>query len=73
VVSYAIEKGRTLQELSIDEYCRFSELFENGLYNAITLEASLESKRAIGGTSRERVKEAIESARDALAQGQPAN
>jgi argininosuccinate lyase len=66
IVSYAIERGLRLEEISIDEYREFSHLFEEDLYSALSLESSLASKSARGGTSRERVNEAIERARAEL-------
>jgi argininosuccinate lyase len=63
VVTYAIEKERTLEELSKDEYKQFSELFGDDLYESLTLAASLGSKGATGGTSPERVAEALALAR----------
>ena len=66
VVSYAIEKERTLEELSKDEYKQFSDLFGDDLYESLSLAASLGSKRATGGTSPERVAEALALAKSEL-------
>jgi argininosuccinate lyase len=63
VVSYAIERAKALEEISLDEYKKFSPLFDEGLYKALTLESSLANKPALGGTSPERVREALERAR----------
>ena len=63
VVSYAIEQGKSLEELSLEEYRRFSPLFDEALYDALTLDASLRSKSARGGTSPDRVAEALARAR----------
>jgi argininosuccinate lyase len=63
VVGYAIEQGRGLEELSLDEYKEFSDLFEEGLYDSLKLESSLQSKSAFGGTSPERVSEALARAK----------
>jgi argininosuccinate lyase len=67
VVSYAIERGHRLEEISLEEYRQFSSLFDDALYSAISLESSLESKSARGGTSRERVSEALGRAKQELA------
>ena len=66
VVSYAIEKERALEQLSKEEYAQFSELFGEDLYESLSLAASLGSKRAIGGTSPDRVSEALATARSEL-------
>jgi argininosuccinate lyase len=66
VVSYAIEQGKPLEELSLEEYRRFSPLFTEELYSSLALDASLKSKAARGGTSPERVSEALARAREEL-------
>ncbi|HVF91830.1 MAG TPA: argininosuccinate lyase [Blastocatellia bacterium] len=58
-VSYAIERDRALEELSLEEFKQFSPLFEQDLYAALSLDASLASKSARGGTSPGRVREAL--------------
>jgi len=66
VVSYAIDQKKDLEELSREEYGRFSELFGEDLYESLSLAASLGSKAALGGTSPERVSEALAKARDGI-------
>lgn len=66
IVNYASERGKQLQEISIDDYREFSPLFEEDLYAALTLESSLASKSARGGTSPDRVSEAIRRAKAEL-------
>ncbi len=66
VVGYAIGEGRSLSELRLEEYRRFSELFDDTLFEAIRLESSLASKSVTGGTSPERVSEALVRARNEL-------
>jgi argininosuccinate lyase len=56
IVVYAIEQGRQLHELTIDECRRFSPLFDEDLFDAISLESSLAGKSQTGGTSPEQVK-----------------
>ena len=63
VVSYAIERNKSLEELSLEEYNGFSKLFQDDLYEALTLESSLANKPALGGTSPERVSEALRRAK----------
>jgi argininosuccinate lyase len=62
IVGYALEQARALEELTLLEFQSFSPLFHDDLYNALTIESSLASKQAIGGTSLERVSEALEKA-----------
>ena len=65
-VAYAIEQGKALEQLSLDEFKRFSPLFEEDLYAALELESSLANKPARGGTSPARVAEALARARAEL-------
>ena len=50
-------------ELTIDECRRFSPLFDEDLFDAISLESSLAGKKQIGGTSPEQVKEELARAK----------
>ncbi len=62
LVSYALEKGKSLNELSLTEYKRFSPLFENDVLS-ITVESSLAARNNIGGTAPEQVAEALKRAK----------
>lgn len=66
VVSYAMERNKALEELSLEEYNEFSPLFGDDLYTALALESSLANKPARGGTSPERVSEALRRAKAEL-------
>jgi argininosuccinate lyase len=61
-VRFAIEKGVELGGLTLDELHRFGEEFGEDFYAAITLEATLDCHNVIGGTARERVREALDAA-----------
>jgi argininosuccinate lyase len=50
--------GVALQELPLDDYQRFSPLFENDVYG-ITAEASAAARDIPGGTAPNRVAEAL--------------
>ena len=58
-VRYCIEHGKRLEGLSSDEWKGFSERIGEDIYEAITLEASVNARRATGGTALERVKAEI--------------
>jgi argininosuccinate lyase len=66
IVIYAIGQGRELHELTIDECRRFSPLFDEDLFDAISLESSLAGKKQIGGTAPEQVRAELEMAKAAL-------
>ena len=69
VVAYALENDRPLEEIPLEEYKKFSEVFGDDLYVSLRLESSLAGKQAIGGTSPERVREALLKARSELEAG----
>ena len=62
LVSYAAEKGRPLSELSLDEYRRFSPLFEADVLS-ISLDSSLAARDSFGGTAPRQVAAALAEAR----------
>ncbi len=66
-VLYAISVGKELDELSLDDFQKFSEKIESDVFEALSLEKTLSSKNQIGGTSPERVFEALEQANQNLA------
>ena len=63
--AYAHSSARTLQELSMDEYRGFSELFEDDVYR-ITPRGSAESRNVTGGTAPGQVRSALEVAKRCL-------
>jgi argininosuccinate lyase len=63
VVMRALEEGKELQEMRLEEY---SGLIEADVYEALSLERTLNTKAQVGGTARARVDEALLRAREAL-------
>jgi argininosuccinate lyase len=61
LVSYALEKGKALSDLGLEEYRGFSPLFEQDVYN-ISLESSMAARNTVGGTAPEQVARALERA-----------
>ncbi len=55
-VRYCIEHDKRLEELSMDQWKSFSHRIGADIYDAITLEASVNARSATGGTALERVK-----------------
>jgi len=62
LVSYAMEKGKSFSDLSLEEYKGFSPLFGEDVYS-ITVESSIAARNVIGGTAPERVAEALSRAK----------
>jgi len=66
IVVYAIEQGKELQELTLDEVRNFSNLFDQDVFTEISLDSSLAGKNQIGGTSPEQVSAELDRARKSL-------
>jgi argininosuccinate lyase len=67
IVMRALESGRELSELKIEELREFSPRIDADVYGFLTLEATVNSKSHIGGTARVRVNDALALARESLA------
>ncbi|AAR33491.1 argininosuccinate lyase [Geobacter sulfurreducens] len=62
-VAYCIANGKDLPDLTMDEWQGFSDKIGEDIFDAITLEASVNARVATGGTALERVKAEIERAK----------
>jgi argininosuccinate lyase len=69
VVMHAIERGKPLEDIPLEEYREFSAVFGDDLYASLRLESSLASKSAVGGTSSARVEDSLLKARSELDHG----
>jgi argininosuccinate lyase len=68
LVSYAMGKGKSFHQLTLDEYKRFSPIFDRGVYS-ITLESSLAARNLPGGTAPQQVEQALKRARRLIDEG----
>ncbi len=59
LVLYCIEKNISLDEMSLDEYKAISPVFENDIYEAISLETCVEKRETIGAPSRTSMEKVI--------------
>ncbi len=71
-VRYGLAHGKELSELSLTEFQQISPLIDKDVYAAITVEASLRARAAIGGTAPEAVRRQIEAAKELIARGRRA-
>ena len=62
---YAQGQGKPLTQLTLQEYQRFSPLFDEGVYQ-ISAESSVSSRALRGGTAPQQVEEALKEARRRL-------
>jgi argininosuccinate lyase len=61
-VRFALEKGVELGELSLEDLRQFGPEFGSDFFDAVTLTATLDCHDVIGGTARERVRQALTDA-----------
>ncbi len=66
LVAHCIEAGLTLETLPLDGYKGFSPLFEQDVYEAISLETCVKGRRTVGGPSGESVREQVRKALAAI-------
>ena len=60
IVTYGEENSKVLDELSIEEYKKMSDLFEKDIYEAIDLKNCVDSRNSEGGTSLSQVEKQID-------------
>ena len=62
-VLHCLENGKNLEQLTLNELKRFSDIFEMDVLDAIRPETCVNSRQSFGGTAPEQVREQIETAR----------
>ncbi len=65
-VRYALESGRELNALSLEELRQFGEEFGPDFHESITLRATIDCHAVVGGTATEQVMQALISAQERL-------
>jgi argininosuccinate lyase len=71
-VAYALDKGKELDQLSLDELKSFSPLIKADIFDHLTLEVMIDRRKSLGGTATENVARAITDAKKVLAGETPA-
>lgn len=59
IVAYCIENNKVLEQMTLDEYGLYSEVFDEEVFQAISLKTCVMQRKVIGGPSPEIVKEHI--------------
>jgi len=59
IVKYAINKGVEIDSLSFSEIRKFSDLIDTDIFNVISTDSMINSRKSYGGTATENVKEQI--------------
>ncbi|HBD86231.1 MAG TPA: argininosuccinate lyase [Clostridiales bacterium] len=67
IVSDCIAKGRTLDNLPMEDYKKFSALFESDLYEDIALSTCVEKRTSAGGTGARSIRTQIEYLKQIIA------
>ena len=66
-VGYALNHGKELHELTLDEMKSFSPLIAEDIFSVLTPEQMIQRRTSFGGTAQENVRVAIQTARQRLA------
>ena len=61
LVAFCIANNKTLEQLTIYEYNSFSDIFDNGIFEAISLENCVEGRNVLGGPAKTSVLAQIEN------------
>ncbi len=67
LVLYCIEEGRAIEELSLEELQRFSDAFEEDIFEAVSLRTCVDKRLTAGGPAPEAMKAVIENRKEWLA------
>jgi len=65
-VSYGVESGQDLSEMSLQQLQQFSSVIAEDVFEVLTLEGSVAARDHLGGTAPKQVKERIKEARQQL-------
>ena len=66
IIAYAIDNNKTLDMFTIEEYKKFSELFEDDIYQYIDLKKLISDRTVIGGPAPLSVKKHVEEIKNFL-------
>jgi argininosuccinate lyase len=55
IVNYAVENNKRLDELSQDEFTQYCNAVDDDVYDAISIDAAIQAKNGVGGTSTAQV------------------
>ncbi|BBB91422.1 MAG TPA: argininosuccinate lyase [Methylomusa anaerophila] len=65
-VAFCLDQGKTLLELTLDEFRQFSEMFNSDILQAIKPETCVDARNSFGGTSPAQVGQAVAAARNIM-------
>lgn len=68
LVYYCLEQGKSLEELTLEEFRQFAPVVAEDVYRAIDIRHCVDARQVLGGPAPQAVREAIERARAMVAQ-----
>ncbi|SHE54127.1 argininosuccinate lyase [Alkalibacter saccharofermentans] len=71
LVLYCIEKGKNIEDLSLEEFKKISPVFDETIYDHITIEACVNNRKVIGGPSIESMEKVLFINRNYLLENTP--
>lgn len=66
IVAYCLEKGKDFKDLSLEEWKKFSDAIDEGIFTCSKVESAVERRKTEGGTGIDEVKRRIERLRKEL-------
>ncbi len=60
MVAYCLDKDTVIDQLTIDEFKGFSDIFDDGVYDAISLETCVNMRKIVGGPAKDTMTKIIE-------------
>lgn len=66
IVAYAIDNDKTLDTITLDEYKKFSELFDEDIYEYIDLKKAVNDRTVVGGPAPETVRDHVKLIKEFL-------
>jgi argininosuccinate lyase len=66
ITLYCIQNNTTFDNLKIEEYKKYSDLFDKNIYKAIDLKTLVEKRNIISGPNANKVKEEIKNLETSL-------
>ncbi|MBR5136707.1 MAG: argininosuccinate lyase [Clostridia bacterium] len=66
IVAYCIQNNKVLESMTLEEYQEFSDIFQQDVYEDISLEACVSKRISVGGTSVESVEMQIKYVNEVL-------
>lgn len=64
LVSYCLDNSKGLEDLTLDEFKKFSDKFDKDVLNLMSVEGSINSRNITGGTAREQVEKEVEKIKE---------